>query len=420
MNGFRAGRTPFAAPPAGARHIALFVRSFDGGGGAERVMLNLAHGFAAEGRRVDLVMGRVRGRFIDELAGPFRVVDLRVPSAVALLATLPRLPFDDARALLPLLVNPDAPMVLGAVPRLADYLRDERPDVLLCALNYPNIAGVIASELSGRGPPVVLTVHNHLSAAVARGRRPRLRRLPPLVRRFFPRAAAIVAVSEGVARDATRMIGTDAPQVGHIYNPVIDHRLDAMATARSGHRWLDEGRAPVVLGVGKLKPQKDFATLLRAVAKVREHRPVRLVILGEGPEAGALKGLAAELGIAAQVDLPGFVDNPYAYMARAGVFVLSSAWEGFANVVAEALACGCPVVSTDCPSGPAEILAGGRYGRLVPVGDAAAMATAIAATLDDPGDRAARQVRARAFAVETAVRRYLALFDGLRRAEAAE
>jgi glycosyltransferase involved in cell wall biosynthesis len=156
------------------------------------------------------------------------------------------------------------------------------------------------------------------------------------------------------------------------------------------------------------------------VAKLRERRAVRLVILGEGPEEARLRSLAAELGMAEDLRLPGFVENPYAYMARAGVFVLSSAWEGFGNVVAEALACGCPVVSTDCPSGPGEMLAGGRYGRLVPVGQAEVMAAAIDAALDDPGDPAARKARAAEFSVDAAVRRYLALFDGLCDAQAVE
>lgn len=396
-----------------ARHIAIFVRSFEGGGGAERVMLNLARGLAAEGCRVDLVMGRVSGRFLSELEGEFRVIDLGVGSALALLPTLPRLPLGDARALLPLVLGTDAPRILGGVSRLAEYLARERPQVLLCSLNYPNLTGLLASQVCRHAPPVVLTIHNHLSTAVAHSRKPRMVRLPGLVRRFFPRASAIVAVSRGVAEDAECMIGAEAATVRTIYNPVIEQRLPAMAAAPSGDPWLDEDGPPVVVGAGKLKPQKDFHTLVRAVAKLRARRDVRLAILGDGPEETSLKALAAELGIAEHFRLPGFVDNPYAYMARAGTFVLSSAWEGFGNVIAEALACGCPVVSTDCPSGPAEILEGGRHGRLVPVGDADAMAGAIAETLDAPGPPSARRARAAEFSVDAAVRRYLELFDGL-------
>lgn len=386
-------------------------------------MLNLARGFAAEGRRVDLVMGRMSGRFLNELGGEFRLIDLRIRSALTLLPTLPRLAPGNARALLPLLIGPDAPRVLGGVARLAGYLARERPQVLLCSLNYPNLAGLLASDLCTDAPPVVITIHNHLSTAVAQSRKPRMVRLPGLVRRFFPRASAIVAVSRGVAEDAERTIGPGAPAVRTIHNAVIDERLEAMAAEPSGDPWLDEAGPPVILGVGKLKPQKDFQTLVRAVAKVRARRDVRLVILGDGPEEASLKALAGELGMASHLRLPGIVENPYACMARAGAFVLSSAWEGFPNVLAEALACGCPVVATDCPSGPAEILADGRYGRLVSVGDADAMAAAIEATLEDPGtpaDTAARRARAAEFSVSAAVRRYLALFDSLGGSRAAD
>jgi len=169
------------------------------------------------------------------------------------------------------------------------------------------------------------------------------------------------------------------------------------------------------LGVGRLDPQKDFPTLIRAFARVRAQRPARLIVLGaEGHErhskyVAELKALPARLGIADDVDLPGFRHNPFAFMSRAAVFVLSSIYEGLGNVLIEALACGTPVVSTDCPSGPAEILEGGRFGALVPVGDDAAMAAAIAATLDRPPAAATLRERARMFSVERAVDRYLDL-----------
>jgi glycosyltransferase involved in cell wall biosynthesis len=166
----------------------------------------------------------------------------------------------------------------------------------------------------------------------------------------------------------------------------------------------------VVLGAGRLHPQKDFPTLLRAFARVRAQRPARLVVLGSGKRAArraALLALAGRLGVGADVDLPGFAENPYAYMARAAVFALSSAWEGLPTALIEAMACGCPVVSTDCPSGPAEILEGGRYGELVPVGDDAALAAALLRALDAPPARAALRARAAQFSLEAAVERYL-------------
>ena len=162
----------------------------------------------------------------------------------------------------------------------------------------------------------------------------------------------------------------------------------------------------MVLGAGKLKKQKDFATLVKAFAEVRHRRLARLVILGEGPRRGALLALARKLGVAEDIELPGFVANPFAFMARSSVFVLSSAWEGFGNVLVEAMACGCPVVSTDCPSGPSEILEDGRHGPLVPVGDPAGLAKAICEVLDAPRERAALEERASVFTAAASAEHY--------------
>jgi len=168
----------------------------------------------------------------------------------------------------------------------------------------------------------------------------------------------------------------------------------------------------VILGAGRLTPQKDFVTLIRAFARVRAQHPARLVILGDGKQRGEILGLAHRLGIAADLDLPGFVDNPFAWMSRSAVFVLSSVWEGFPGVLIEAMTCGCPVVSTDCPSGPVEIVDGGRYGRLVPVGDDEAMAAAILASLRDPGSPEMLRARAAEFSVDQAIDRYLEVLLG--------
>jgi glycosyltransferase involved in cell wall biosynthesis len=231
------------------------------------------------------------------------------------------------------------------------------------------------------------------------------------VGRTYPFADAVVAVSSELADDLSAVAGLPRGLIRTVYNPVVGPELPALAAEPAGHPWLRPGGPPVVLGAGRLVEQKDFPTLLRAFALVRRERPARLVILGEGP-AGAREGLAAlaaGLGVAADLDLPGFVANPYAYMARAAAFALSSLHEGLPGVLIQALACGCPVVSTDCPSGPREILDGGRYGRLVPVGDHEALARAILACLDDPSGREERVARAAAFGLERAVDRYLEL-----------
>jgi glycosyltransferase involved in cell wall biosynthesis len=196
-------------------------------------------------------------------------------------------------------------------------------------------------------------------------------------------------------------------RIDAIHNPVVTPELAARAAALLDDPWFQPGEPPVIIGVGRLAVQKDFGTLLRAFARVRSRRPARLVVLGEGDQRPRLERLAEELGVAADVRFPGFVDNPLAYMRRAAVFALSSIYEGLGNVVVEALACGCPVVSTDCPGGPAEILGHGRFGRLVPVGDSDAFGDALLAVLDDPRESSPLLARARDFSASVIADRYL-------------
>jgi glycosyltransferase involved in cell wall biosynthesis len=218
----------------------------------------------------------------------------------------------------------------------------------------------------------------------------------------------VIAISDGVAEDVAATAHLPRGKIQTIYNPVVAPDLMTRARAAVQHPWLAPGAWPVVLGVGRLKPAKDFATLIRAFARVRRERGAHLVILGEGEERPALEALARELGVDADVDLPGFVENPQAWMSRASLLALSSRWEGLANVLIEALACGCPVVSTDCPGGPGEVLDRGAFGRLVPVGDHAALADAIRAMLDEPVDRARLRARGASFSIASSARAYLA------------
>ncbi|NJN46594.1 MAG: glycosyltransferase, partial [Candidatus Competibacteraceae bacterium] len=191
---------------------------------------------------------------------------------------------------------------------------------------------------------------------------------------------------QGVAEDTIILTGLPQDRVTVVRNPVITPRLLRLAREPVAHPWFTDQGPPIILGAGRLTRQKDFPTLLRAFAAVRRERPARLMILGAGKQQAALQAQATHLGIADTLTLPGFTDNPYAYMAKAAVFALSSLWEGSPNVLTEALALGTPVVATDCPSGPREILQEGRFGPLVPVGDAAALSQAIVQMLDNPPD----------------------------------
>jgi glycosyltransferase involved in cell wall biosynthesis len=256
-------------------------------------------------------------------------------------------------------------------------------------------------------------VHNTMSLSTG-GANGLSRRLEPLLlRTFYPWASSVVAVSRGAADDLARTTGLPRGKVEVVYNPVITPEILALADQAPADPWFAPSQPPVILGVGRLTRQKDFATLIRAFAAVRRRRPARLVILGEGEDRTALEELAAALGVSDDVALPGFRENAVGYMARAALFVLSSAWEGLPTVLIEALAAGTRVVSTDCPSGPREILDGGRLGALVPVGDAVAMAAAIDAALDQPSGRAGRDAL-HPFTRDAAVDNYLRLIEAAR------
>lgn len=233
--------------------------------------------------------------------------------------------------------------------------------------------------------------------------------MPRLARVFYPRAQAVIAVSQGVADDLEGLIGTGRARVLVIPNPVVTPDLTALAAAAADHPWFapEPIAPPVVLAAGRLSPQKDFPTLIRAFALLVRQRDLRLLILGEGPERAALETLIQDLGLTGRVALPGFRANPFALIARARLFVLSSAWEGLPGVLIQAMACGTPVVATDCPSGPREVLADGRYGPLVPVGDPQALAQAMGETLDQPMDSDVLRARAADFGLAPVTRRYL-------------
>ncbi len=362
------------------RHVALFVPSMRGGG-AERVMLNLACGLAAREVRVDLVLAGADGTYLSRVPDTVRVVDL------------------------------GAKRVLASIPSLRRYLSQERPATLLAAIAYANISALWARRFARTPTRVVIGIHNTFSIAAQGAAMKRSRALPFLARWCYPWAEGIVAVSHGVANDLAQTIGMDRSHIDVIYNPVITPELYEQADEPLSHTWFSDGQGPVILGVGRLATQKNFPLLIRAVARVREQRPVRLLILGEGEDRPELEALVHDLGLDECVSLPGFVDNPYAHMRQADLFVLSSVWEGLPTVLIEALACGCPVVSTDCPSGPMEILDGGTYGALVPMQDTEALANAIITSLDNPIRGEQLQQRVDEFTIDYATEQYLKILQ---------
>ena len=281
-------------------------------------------------------------------------------------------------------VRPARPAVAASLAPLAGYLRRQPPSAMLSALPHANVTAILARGLSAsRSTRLVLSEHPAASL-VAQTQSGIVPFSPYFMRQLYPRASAVVAVSDGVTEDLAHFLGLDRARITRIYNPIFLPASVARAEGVTPHPWFEPGQPPVLIGAGRLTAQKDFETLMRAFALVRSVRSARLLILGQGEQRPQLLALADRLGVGADVALPGFVADLYTYLERASVFVLSSRWEGFGNVLVEAMACGIPVVSTDCPSGPREILEGGRHGLLVPVADPPALARAIECQLDRP------------------------------------
>ena len=362
------------------QRVAIFTANMDGGG-AERAMLKLAGGIAGHGYDVDLVLSRAEGHYLQEVPDSVRIVDLH------------------------------ARRVLSSIPGLVRYLRRERPNAMLTSMNYVNIVGIWARTLARVDTRLIVNEQNALSLEAAHSPRRRHRLMPRLIKRFYPWADGVTSVARGTADDLVSTAGVSPNLIEVVHNPIVTTELRELVAEPLDHPWFGPGQVPVVLGVGRLAPQKDFGTLIGAFARVVVRRPCRLMILGDGPERASLEALVAERGLTGSVDLPGWISNPYPYMAHAGVFVLSSRWEGLPSVLIEALFCEVPVVATDCLSGPREILEGGRYGALVPVGDeealAAAIETALAGELSPPPAESWEP-----YEQETVVRRYLEVLVG--------
>jgi glycosyltransferase involved in cell wall biosynthesis len=362
-----------------ARRLAIFLPGLYGGG-AERVILNLASGFAREGHFVDLVLAQAEGPYLAEVPGTVRVVALN-HRRLRILRTL------------------------ASLPALVLYLKQERPDAMISAL-HANIVALWARRLAGFPKRVLISEHSTFSLQNQQLPRWYRKLMLRLVRRYYPLSDGIIAVSKGVADDLEQIARIPRGRIRVIYNPIVTPELRKKAQDPLEHPWFKPGEPPVILGVGRLELAKDFATLIQAFARVRETFSARLLILGEGNERLALEALVRRLNLERDVSLPGFVPNPYPFIAKASLFVLSSRWEGLPTVLVEALYCGTPVVSTDCPSGPREILRDGQYGKLVPVGNIAALAQSIEAILDDEGDRPPRE-SVQPFEIETVVQKYI-------------
>lgn len=355
--------------------VAFFLPSLRGGG-AERVFTNLANELVKRGIKVDLILAQKVGPYLRELNNNVNIVDLK------------------------------AKRILFSLIPLINYLKTRPPNALVSSLDHVNIIAILAKAISQADTKIFIRIANTLSVSL-QGTKIWKRALRLYGTMFFARFAdKIISVSRHVAVDYARTARIPLNRIKVIYNPTVT--LELLNAAKNENDIISEAQ-PIVLGVGRFHKQKDFPTLVKAFAKIREKYSAKLVILGEGEEKGALLRTIHAKGVEKDVILPGFVNNPYSYMKKATVFVLSSRWEGLPNALIEAMAVGTPVISTDCPGGSAEILENGKFGKLVKVGDVAMLAKAIDETIQNPPDPELLKNRALQFTVDKALNEYWAL-----------
>jgi glycosyltransferase involved in cell wall biosynthesis len=369
-----------------SRSIAVFIPLLgipgEQIGGAKCTAIKLAKGLALNGYPTDLVVFNSQNLLQDEISQSVHLVSLKTRG------------WSDAFF------------------KLKDYIQRNNPSVILAQDNRAAMLAVFVRGLTKAPTKIIITIHTTLSQRWSDLSTPRRLLMPKIVRPFLLRTDAVVAVSNAAAEDLVSLLHLPKNLVRIIYNPIISEDIFIKAKEEPVLPWFTDNEPPVVLGVGRLSREKDFETLLKAFALVRAKRCARLVILGEGKMRHALEGLAKELSIDQDVMMPGAVENPFPYMLRAAVFVLSSLYEGLPSVLVEALALGTPVVSTDCSGGSAEILENGKWGKLVPPKDPQAMAEAVLQMLEAPRKLIPHEVWRR-FTVEASVKQYLALISDL-------
>lgn len=364
-------------PTPESNRIAVLI-AYTGDGGVEKMVNHLLRGMVDAGAEVDLLLLKARGGHVDAIPDGVRVIRLDVGTS------------------------------LLALPALRRYLIETRPRALLAAKDRAGRVALLARRWAGTPTRVVLRMGMHLSGSLAGKTRLQhaARYLP--VRWLYPWADAIITVTDSVADDLARIGRLPRDRFVTIPNPTVTPELEWLAAQPVDHPWLREPRGfQLIVAAGRCKPQKDFETLLRAFARLHARRPVRLVVLGDGPDRPALLALRKALGLEGVAEFPGFDPNPYPWMAAADLFVLSSRYEGSPNVLTEAMALGTPVAATDCPGGACGLLQDGRLGPLAPVGDAGALATAMEEALDHPADPEALRQGVSEYTVERSSRRYL-------------
>lgn len=332
------------------KRALLFTQDM-AGGGAERVMAHLANGLTDLGIEVSFALCQKTGPNLKLLSEQVTIYDLQQPK------------------------------VMSSLVEFLAVCEHVKPDAVLSALNQPNVVAIRAQKRTGI--PTTITLHNDISSYIQAGKGIKRRLMPFFAKLFYPQSSHVVSCSQGLANDFSRVIPRLKGRIQVIYNPVVAPNLFERAAETPEHEWVN-GDQPLVVAFGRLDPQKDFGNLIRAFGMMQKVKPSRLLIYGEGPEREGLQALIKSLGLESNVQLPGFTSNPYAFMRNATVLAMSSMSEGLPTVLIEGLAAGSNIVSTNCPSGPDEILDGGRLGALVPVNDSGALAQALIQAITNP------------------------------------
>ena len=397
--------------------IAFFLPALPAGG-LEQVTLTLARELITRGYSVDLVLEERRGAYLTRVPPEIDVIALdrrsRWSGYPRFLTGWPREGFTHLGGVIGL--RPRS-IPLHRLRSLIAYIEQRRPDVMIGALERVPLLALWARHIARHRLGLIVAEHSTFSRRLAAREQDErayaiMAHRRDLMQRLYPSADAVVAVSDGVADDLAQAIELDRSAITTIYNPVVSQGLRERARETVEHPWFGPDAPPVIITAGRLVAEKALHVLIEAFATLRaQGRDIHLMILGEGPQRDALEAQITALGLDPYVAMPGWIDNPYAWMARSAVFGLSSHVEGLGNSLIEAMACGCPVVATDCPSGPREILANGRFGPLVRVGDASGLALAMADMLDHPTPRADLLARAAQFNVDRALDAYQSLID---------
>ena len=361
----------------------MVIRAFEGGG-AQRDMILLCNALLARGIGIAVLALR--------MDGPLRAL------------------LDPAISVTPVAGR----QLRYAIPGLRRLIRDLKPNLVISSEANLNLCTLIAVRTLPRRRRPKLILREVGSPSIAQYRDPYLqnRIAYRILRRVYRYADRIIALTEGARRDLVRNFAVPEG----IIAMMLTNAVVPPATADRIAQWDGEtGReSDLVVCVGRLSPEKDEATLIRAMGLLPAGRSWRLALVGDGAERGNLEALARSRGLSDRILFTGQVDDPFAWMRRARLAVCTSVYEGLCNAIIEALACGTPVVSTNCPYGPAEILQGGRYGTLTPVGDAGAMAVAIEAALSAVPDRGALMARGQNYTATRAAERFLEIAAELR------